>query len=224
MLYIDTLICRITKPEPLELRWHPLVAVPKGYKGLCMYSTCVCVTHTKMSEGFLCSSSIHTGCQTGTVGLPGAQDADCEHVDMEQAPLQCFPSYQHHSFLAGAMIQPATMTKLTRMQFCQANKNAIFGFKLQKMLNPSPTSSPSLLVGRKWLSSAHIHEGRFDERWPCTIKYLPWSARIILICYPTPCDGRPCATNTSLRWLLWTWQAAWQQIQAHRLSLTIGDK
>lgn len=48
----------------------------------------------------------------------------CEHMGMEQALFQCFPGYQHHSFLAGTSDtpqqnsqQPWPIARLTRMQF-----------------------------------------------------------------------------------------------------------
>lgn len=129
-----------------------------------MYSTRVCVTHTKMNQGSVCSSSVHTGSQTGTVGLPGAQDAAVNTWTWSRHLCNAFLVTSTTPFWQEPMIQPATRTKLTRMQFCQANKNAIFAFRLQKMLNPSLASSPSLLVGRKCLSSAQIHEGMFGER------------------------------------------------------------
>lgn len=152
-----------------------------------------------MNQGSVCSSHWFPHRHSGAASRPGCSCApDCEHVDMEQAHFQCFPSYQHHSFWQEPTIQPATMTKLTRMQFCQATKNTIFGFRLQKMLNPYLAASPSLLLGRKCLSSAHIHEGRFDERWPYTIKCLftlKGQNDIDLLSH-TMSLCSPCATNT----------------------------
>lgn len=139
-------ICRITKPEPLVTELTSLVAVPKGYKSPCMYCTPVCYTHWNESGLRVRSGSVHTGSQTGAAGLPGAQDAAV-------LPIANTWTWSRHFFnafllstplLSGrnqwytAAEQPAAMTS------CQANKNAIFGFRLQKMLNPSLASSPSL--------------------------------------------------------------------------------
>lgn len=177
---MNTAICRITKPEPLVT---DLTFSCCSSQGL-LRPVYVWVIHTKINQGSVCSSSVHTGSQTGTAGLPWDQDPAMllnvntwtwsRHFFNAFLVINITPFWQepviHHSRTASSH----AVARLTRIQF--------FFFRLQKILIPIPCIFLLTLLGRKCLSSA-----------------VPYHVMAL-----------PVPHIPSLRWS-WARQATWQQ-------------